>query len=463
MTSKNKRIFYASQSVHLQPVSTGTNGNHRTPEKYFQYGDGGNASTETSTGIGKWIYPRGLQSAGISTTFNTAPVSQLGTLQLYAQTETVPQVEVTLNKVLDGTAPLYSLCTASIDNNDHDILTAWNKDLTEITNNMVNVRFAIFSDTSTYATGTAESYTQCSGMYLSRVSYTFPVEGSATESVTLLGSNKTWGTGIHIPAILDNPDTAYDPATPSTFEQITPQTTYDLGANYVVKRQHIAFTGEGYGATTASRSADGKILKTSLANNNHIVYHASILPTGDGGIPVFNLGNTNIPDPLKVPSIQNITISADLGRENINELGYFGPFFKYTTFPIEVTSEFQVISTSGDLINANDFNRDEFSGCTTKTDYSNVSSKEIIIKVCGTTASDTLWIDLGTKNKLTSVNYAGGDTGGGNAITTYSFQTFNKLNIIPTGAYLAYKSFSDAPDDESGNGGSYGPTVQNLN
>jgi hypothetical protein len=52
-------------------------------------------------------------------------------------------------------------------------------------------------------------------------------------------------------------------------------------------------------------------------------------------------------------------------------------------------------------------------------------------------------IDLGKKNKLTSVNYTGGDTGGGNATTTFSFQTFNKLNIIPTGVYANYKTFAD--------------------
>jgi hypothetical protein len=138
--------------------------------------------------------------------------------------------------------------------------------------------------------------------------------------------------------------------------------------------------------------------------------------------------------------IQNITISANLGRENINELGYFGPYYKYTTFPIEVTSEFQVISTSGDLVDAADF--DTFSGCS-NTNYQNLADKEIAIKICGLTSNDYMIIDLGKKNKLTSVNYTGGDTGGGNATTTYSFQTFNKFNIIPTGDYREYKNFSD--------------------
>jgi hypothetical protein len=426
MTSTNKRIFYASQSIHLQPVSTGVNGNHRTPSEYFRYGDGGNESTTTNSDPGKWIYPRGLQSAGISTTFNTSPVSQLGTLQIYSQTESVPQVEVTLNKVLDGTAPLYCLCTSSIDSSDHDVLYGINKDLTEVTNNMVNVRLAVFSDTTTLATGATESHTYCNNMYLSRVTYTFPVEGAATEAVTLLGSSKTWATGAFIPAIPDDPATSGNEAN-------YPQ---GLGASYVVRRQHIALQATGLGDTYPPRGANGKILLNGIAGS--VLEKASILPTGFGGIPVNSSETVGF---FKVPIIQNITISADLGRENINELGYFGPYFKYTTFPIEVTSEFQVVSTYGDLIDANDFN--DVVGCTGSS-YANLSPQEIVIKVCGTSAGDALYIDLGQKNKLTSVNYAGGDTGGGNTTTTYSFQTFNKLNIIPSGAYAVYKSFTDS-------------------
>ena len=36
---------------------------------------------------------------------------------------------------------------------------------------------------------------------------------------------------------------------------------------------------------------------------------------------------------------------------------------------------------------------------------------------------------LGTKNKLTSITYGGGDTGGGNATYSYSYRNFNKLDI----------------------------------
>ena len=113
--------------------------------------------------------------------------------------------------------------------------------------------------------------------------------------------------------------------------------------------------------------------------------------------------------------IQSVSISADFGQEQIQELGRFGPYTRYATFPIEVTCEFEVMATSGDLINV--------SGIGT-----NLSNNAITIKDTAGTI-----ITMGTKNKLTSVSYSGGDTGGGNATVTYSFSNFNDLLVDSTG------------------------------
>jgi hypothetical protein len=43
-------------------------------------------------------------------------------------------------------------------------------------------------------------------------------------------------------------------------------------------------------------------------------------------------------------------------------------------------------------------------------------------------------IHLGNKNKLSSVNYTGGDTGGGNVTVTYSFTNFNDFVVAHSGA-----------------------------
>ena len=39
-------------------------------------------------------------------------------------------------------------------------------------------------------------------------------------------------------------------------------------------------------------------------------------------------------------------------------------------------------------------------------------------------------IYLGTQNKLDSVNYGGGDAGGGNVTVSYSYSTFNDFTVI---------------------------------
>ena len=107
------------------------------------------------------------------------------------------------------------------------------------------------------------------------------------------------------------------------------------------------------------------------------------------------------------------------------------PYFRYVNFPLEITAEFQVIAADGDKIDAKDFS--DVSGC--GQDYTNLAYQPVKIVLCGSGESDKLTIDLGTKNKLTSVNYTGGDTGGGNATITYSYQTFNKFQMKAEGTF----------------------------
>lgn len=104
-------------------------------------------------------------------------------------------------------------------------------------------------------------------------------------------------------------------------------------------------------------------------------------------------------------------MSADFGREQIFELGRKGPYHRYVTFPVEITSEFEVLSTSGDLVGADE-------------QADNLTDRTILIYLNDGTA-----FDLGTKNKLQSVGYTGGDTGGGNVSMTFSYTTFNDLSV----------------------------------
>ena len=359
----NNRIYYASQAVLLKP----------------QNADG------TSL-YGSWMAPQGLQSVGMTTNFNLEQVFQLGQLDLYENLENVPEVEVTLNKVIDGTPPLYLMCMGG----EHGITGASGKELAELATNRVNFRLGIYPDTVTAATGNATHYVDCSGMYLSAINYTFPVEGNSTEEITLVGNNKVWNSGS-------------------------------------------AFTVNEFNLSAGKTSRAPSIVRRYNVN-----VAASTLPTGVAGIPVPSGRD------VARPYVNSVTISSTLGREAIFELGRMAPYFRYVNFPVEVTSEFEVTASDGDKVNADDFASRV--GCGT---FSNVVDKEIKVVVCGSGNGDNMTIDLGGKNKLTSVNYSGGDTGGGNATITYSFQTFNKLIVTASGTFAETKWIDNTADTDN--------------
>lgn len=349
----NNRIFYATQTVQLQP----------------QNRDGSSVYTG-------WLTPLGVQSAGMTTNFNLEQVFTLGQLELYDNVENVPEIQVTLNKIIDGTVPLYLICMGG------ENLDGSGENIVALANNRVNFRLGIYADTNAVASGTPSHFVNCSGMYLSNFSYTFPVEGNATEDVTLVGNYKKWDDGSMSASMFDSEN-----------------------------------------AKTASQTVRRYNLK----------YDSCVFPTGSKGIRV-PAGRDN-----NRPYLQSVKVSADLGREAIYELGRMAPYYRYVKFPLEVTSEFEVIASDGDKMDADDFHTLE--GC--GNNYRNVENKQVVVSVCGSGGEDSLTLDLGDKNKLTSVNYTGGDTGGGNASITYSFQTFNYFKVIASGTFDNYGLIGD--------------------
>ena len=63
--------------------------------------DGSTSATQSE-------FVSGIQSVGITTTFNLEQVFQLGQLSLYQDVEEVPDVEVTVERVLDGFDCMYT-------------------------------------------------------------------------------------------------------------------------------------------------------------------------------------------------------------------------------------------------------------------------------------------------------------------------------------------------------------------
>ena len=304
---------------------------------------------------------KALQSVGMTTTFNLEQLFEIGQISLFDNIENVPSVEVTLEKVLDGSPLIYHLATQAT-----TLPTLFAR-----TDKSCMFAISIFDDKSSSAAGTPNTQVTSSGMFVNSLSYAFPVDGNATESVTLTGNFKSWisGTFTFTGSIFDNTDSP---------------------TSGVIRRQHINF---GSGST------------------------ATLLPSySGGGIPGITHEGYNIDNSGKYSvSVQNITVSTDLGREDLLELGRKNPFFKFIPGAVEVTTEIEVLSTDGDLIN---------STSTGQYNGNDLLNKQIVIRT-----ADGLVINCGKKNKLSNVSYGGADAGQGNGTCTYSYSTYNDLTI----------------------------------
>ena len=165
----NNRIFFATQEVDVASVSNVD-------------------SSITSYGV-----VHGLQTFGATTNFNLRQAFELGQLAIYENIEGTPDVELTMQKVLDGYPLIGHLATAK----------AVAPDLvSRINGTKAVVQLGIYPDTNVCTTGTINSgnggtntqqtIMQCSGMYLSSWGFNFPLEEEANEECTFVGNDKVW-------------------------------------------------------------------------------------------------------------------------------------------------------------------------------------------------------------------------------------------------------------------------------
>lgn len=357
------RIFYAVQAVGIAPATgNGTTAITAIPTT----GVGGvlaNGTPFLSTAKGfEWIH--GLQTAGITTTFNTENLFEYGQLQVYQFVEDLPTIEITLEKVLDGHKCLYLQSVGQ--SGTGNVFTA--------AKSKCSAYMVIYPDSYSSASGTgANSFLYCSGMFVNSVNYTFGVGGNFTESITLQGYDKKW----YIPdsSVFTTP-----------FKTSSP---YDTP------------------------------LVTGIARRNSIVLDNCLFPAEVSGNIRAGVGN-----------IQNISIACDFGREDNFELGQYRPYTKFTAIPLQTTCDFEVVSLSGDIVNASGDN-------VVRTDALAYNPIKIQLDINGTgasTPSGLFQVDLGTAVRLKSVNYTGGDTGGGNASATYSYVSFNTFSVTDSHA-----------------------------
>lgn len=342
----NRRMFYAVEALSISPDATDN-----------------------------YAFVHGVQSVGMNTTFNLENIFELGQLALYQIVENVPDIEITVERVLDGTAPVYCLATQE----------GVDSTLVGRSNAKCKVAMQFYNDTQGLASGTPLSEVIVSGAFVSQISYKLATEGNATESVTLVANNKKW-----------NRVTAGD-------------------SNYFTG--YTATSADGTGLPAEEKATDNNA--SGVNRRQHIVFASSLLPcnngtTKKGGIPGVSTNGVNEVDTnlgCYRASVQSVSVSANLGREQMLELGRKAPYFRYVKFPVEVTAEFEVMNKVGDLVEAAELE-------------DNITDQSIKLVF-----EEGLAVDLGTSCKLTSVNNAGGGADGGNGTTTYSYRTFNDFTV----------------------------------
>ncbi len=262
----NRRIFYACQSASFRKIGV---------------------TTVPSTGL-----VHGLQSVGVNTKFNLEQAFEIGQLAIYQNIENIPDVEITMEKVLDGYPLIYHNATFG----------ASAATLIGRSNVKAIVGLSIYSDVQNSASGTPLAQMECSGVFVSSLAYNIPVQGNATEQVTLVGNNKVWNTFTN--QTFNNLDSPSD----------------SVGVN---RRQHILFGSS-----------------------------ASLLPIGIPGITASGTNEIDSTTNSYAAHIQSIKVSANLGREALYELGKKGPYHRYVNFPVEVRCDIEVMSLVGDQVQA---------------------------------------------------------------------------------------------------------------
>lgn len=311
----------------------------------------------------------GVQSVNLTTTFNLEQVFELGQLDIYENIENLPNIEMTIEKVLDGYPLIYHLATRD----------ATSKTLLNRTNRKCNAVLSIFSDDQDNSSGTPKVQAFCSGMYVNSINYTLPVQGQCKESITLIGNDKLWVTSS---GQVWNGVTGY--AFKGHFNG------GDSPASGTQRRQHVVM---------GAASANGSVWPTVIPG---------LTIAGGSGYNIESAGAFGA-------HIQDVSISVNLGREDLFELGRRRPYYRYANFPtaVDCTINMTAGGTSpGDAVNA------------ISDSESNLSNEPIVIKL-----KDGTIFDLGIKNKLQSVSYSGGETGGGVVGIAYQFQNFNKLDV----------------------------------
>lgn len=235
----------------------------------------------------------GAQSCGMNTRFNLEQVFQLGESQIYEDSERQPDIEVTMEKVLDGYPLMWHLATRG----------ATAGTLAGRSNSRCMIGLSLYSDVQDSASGTPIQQVICSGMYPSQISFDFTVNKPFMENVTFVGNDATWGTGLFTAPTFNNNDSP------------------------------LAITGSG-GVNMREDFLLGEQAGT-----------ISILPTQIEGISAS--GTVAFVNGTPSVYLQSVRVSSNFGRDAIYSLGKRGACYRYMQTPVQIETAFEVLSKQG--------------------------------------------------------------------------------------------------------------------
>ena len=291
--SSNNRIFYACQGVAISNM--------------------GNSGTLPATPLGAANMVHGVQSVSMTTTFNPEQAFELGQIEIYENIEGTPDVEVTIEKAIDGYPLVYHMATTGVAGS-----SAANSGLTNRSKQRCDLRLGIFDEgannigSATDNSGKSEVEVYCSGMFVGSVGYTIPVDGFATESVSLVGNNKQWLTAANV--CIGN-----------------------AGADAIDGNDSPLALG------VAGAPSGG------IQRREDVMLAKSIFPVSVKGVAGSGIGN-GVNAGIPLIHVQNVSINTDFSREDVFELGRKTPYYRPAGFPIEVTCEIEAITASGDFV-----------------------------------------------------------------------------------------------------------------
>lgn len=369
------RIYYANQQVALMSQSEADSGGLVFTSDHVLHG---------------------VQSVSSSTTFNNEQAYEFGQSSIYENIENLPDVEWSIQKVLDGYPLLYHMATKD----------APNPTLPGRSAARTALGLSIFADTLNSSSGPAIATVCSSGLFPNSASWTFSVGGPFTEDITLIGNHRIWkNTNGHpgYTGVTLSPTFTGERAAIDLDGFFTTNTDGPIAAGGVQRKENLIFTYD----TGSPLDINGMVGDPD----------STILPPDVYGISPSGTNDDDIP-------IQSISVSVDLSREEFEALGHFGPVFRAVDFPVEVTTEIEVISKAGDMVSVTEYGILS-TGNGPCDNVANLLDRTIRVASC-----DGTRIYTGTKNKLESVNQSGGDAGGGNVTVTYTYTTFNVLTVL---------------------------------